>query len=345
MKIAFFEAKDYDVKYFSQYNNNRHEITFFEEALTVQTIQKVQGFDAISTFHNTDGNEELFENLHKLGVKFWLQRSMGYGNVNIKAANKFGIKVFRVLSYAPESVAEMALALLMGLNRHLVKTTKAVKQYNFSTNGLLALSISGSTIGVIGAGKIGQSFIKVVKAMGAKVLVSDPMLEEQSPQLSNQLGFEFVSLNQLMSQSHFIIVCAGLNASSKHILNQESLSLAKNSAFVVNIGRGELVDTKAMLKTLKNKQIAGFATDVLEGEEGRFYEDLSAYKQTLEQEDSTWKELIQMDNVLITPHYGFLTTLALSQITQATLNNADAAQQGDFTYALEVLENGKVKNG
>ncbi|WP_391591991.1 2-hydroxyacid dehydrogenase [[Mycoplasma] cavipharyngis] len=345
MKIAFFDAKDYDREYFDKFNNDRHQITYFKENLTLDTINKVQGFDAVCVFVNTYGNQEILETLHKMGIKFWLQRSMGYNKVDLAKANELGIEVFRIFNYSAESVAEMAVLMLMTLNRNLLQAQKRISNYNFSINGLQGLCVNSSTVGVIGGGKIGQAFIRIIRGMGAKILVYDPYAQEHFPDLAQKMGFEFVSLNQLFKDSDFISLHAPLLASTRHIINKEAIEMMKESVIIVNTARGELIDTTAILEGLKTKKIRGLATDVLEREEGRFYEDCSSIKEQIQQKDPQWKELIEMDNVLITSHQAYLTDLALSQIAKITLDNADAAQRGDFTNSLKLMKDGTVKNG
>lgn len=119
----------------------------------------------------------------------------------------------------------------------------------------------------------------------------------------------------------------------------------KKGVIIVNTARGEIIEIKAALKGLNSGKIRGLATDVLEREEGRFYEDVSSRIEDLKQIDPEWKELIEKENVLITSHQAFLTDLALTQIAKVTLDNADAAQKGDFTNALVVMQNGKIQNG
>ncbi|UUM20026.1 MULTISPECIES: NAD(P)-dependent oxidoreductase [unclassified Mycoplasma] len=345
MKIAFFDAKGKRNQYLDQFNNNQHEFIYFKENLTLDNIDKVKGFDAIGGSVNTRFNKEVLEQLHKNGVKFLLQRSMGYDNVDLATANKLGIEVFRVPNYSAESVAEMAVLMLLALNRNLLIANKRVSNYDFTINGLLGSCVHNSTVGVIGSGRIGQAFIKIIKAIGARILVFDEPLQASNPELAQKLGFEFVTFDQMLSQSDFISLHAPLLPSTKHIINAQSINKMKDGVIIINTARGEMIDTSAVLAGLKSGKIKGLACDVLEREQGRFFLDRSADKAELEKLDPEWKELIQMDNVLITPHYAYLTDVALSQIAKITLDNANAAQRGDFTNALKLMPDGKVHNG
>ncbi|QIW62641.1 2-hydroxyacid dehydrogenase [Mycoplasmopsis gallinacea] len=345
MKIAFFDAKEYDKKYFDKYNNGRHEITYFKENLNLNTVKKAEGFDAVCGFVNTYGDKVILEVLAKMGIKVWLQRSMGYNKVDIRKANELGIEVFRIFNYSAESVAEFAASLMMTLNRNIIIANDRVRDYNFSLDGLDGLCINNSTIGVVGAGKIGQCFIKIAKGFGAKVLVFDSYAAEKFPNLANELGFEFTSITELLKQSDFVSIHAPLLSSTRYLIDEEAVKVMKKGAVIVNTARGELLDIKAVLKGLKDGKLRGLATDVLEREEGRFYEDVSDRKNDLMKLDPEWKELIELPNVIITSHQAFLTDLALTQIAKATLDNADNAQKGNFEHALRIMDNGRIKNG
>ncbi|QKT05554.1 2-hydroxyacid dehydrogenase [Mycoplasma sp. OR1901] len=345
MKIAFFDAKDYDIKYFDKYNNNRHEITYFKENLNLNTVSLAKGYDAICGFVNTYGDKVILEVLSKLGVKYWLQRSMGYNKVDIKKANELGIKVFRIFNYSAESVGEFAFATMSALNRNLLLANQRVEKFNFSLNSLDGKCIANSTVGVIGSGKIGQTFIRIARATGARVLVFDAFAEENFPDLADKMGFEWASLSGLLSQSDFISIHCPLFNSTRHLIDEAAVEKMKDGVIIVNTARGELLHIPAVLKGLKSGKIKGLASDVLEREEGRFYEDVSSRIDELKELDPEWKELIELPNTLITSHQAFLTDLALTQIAKVTLDNADAAEKGDFENSLVIMDNGKIKNG
>lgn len=345
MKIAFFDAKEYDKKYFDLINKNRHEIVYFEENLNINNVSKTKGFDAVCGFVNTYGDKYILKLLAQNNVKIWLQRSMGYNKIDLSTAEELGIHVFRVPNYSAESVAEFAFALLMSLNRNVIKATNRVKQYNFSLNQLDGKAIYGSTIGVIGAGKIGQCFIKIAKGMGANVIVFDTFCEANNPKLADELGFKFATFTQLIKQSDFISLHAPLLPSTKYLIDKDAIDLMKKGVVIINTARGELIDISAALYGLENGTIRGLGCDVLEREEGRFYNDISSQIKEYKKLDSEWFQLIENENVIVTSHQAFLTDTALMQIAKITLDNADLAAKGDFEKALKILNNGKVLNG
>lgn len=345
MKIAFFDAKEYDIKYFDAVNKNKHEIVYFKENLSIDNAHLTEGFDAVCGFVNTYGDKFVLDILAKCGVKVWLQRSMGYNKINLAYAAKLGINVFRVPNYSAESVAEFAACTMMALNRNLLLSQSRVKGFNFSLNGLDGKVVYGSTVAVIGAGKIGQCFIRIMKGMGAKVLVFDTYSQEHFPKLAQDLGFEYVSFKKAIKNADFISLHAPLLPSTKYLIDEDAIRMMKPGTILVNTARGELIELESIINGLKSGQLGGLATDVLEREEGRFYEDVSCFANDLKIADPQWEQLLKMPNVIITSHQAFLTNVALEQIAKITLANADMAEEKDFSKALILMENGRVKNG
>ena len=345
MKIAIFDAKEYDREYFDRENKGRHEITYFEENLSESNLDLSKGFDAVCGFVNTPADSTILKGLKERGVTTWLQRSMGYNRVDLKTAKEIGLNAFRVPNYSAESVSEHAVSLLMSVNRRLTAANNRTTKYDFTLNGLQGKAIFGSTVGVVGSGKIGQGFIKAMKGMGANVIVFDEFAEKNFPQTATNLGFEWVTFDKMLAESDFISIHAPLLPSTKHMFNKEAFGKMKDGAILINAARGPLVDTTAMLEALKSGKLAGVGLDVLEREEGRFFFDRTADAATLKSEDKEWAELLAMENVLITAHQAFFTTIALTQIAQITLGNADDAQKGDLSKSLQLQEDGKVLNG
>ncbi len=345
MKIIFFDAKEYDKKYFDKENNGRHEITYIEENLTLENVDKAKGFDAVCGFVNTKGNAEILTKLKENGVKVWLQRSMGYNEIDLAKANELGIHVFRVPNYSAESVAEHAVALLMTVNRHFIKTYKRTSTANFTLNGLEGNQIFGSVVGVIGSGKIGQAFIKIMKGFGANIIVYDEFAQKNFPDTATKLGFKWVTKDELLSQSDFISLHAPLLPSTFHMIDSDAIAKMKDGVILVNAARGALVDIKALVQGLKSGKIARVGLDVLEDEDDKFFFDRSSDLEKIKAENKEWKHLLEANNVLITSHQAFFTKTALTQIATITLDNADKAEKGDFSTELILQEDGKVLNG
>ena len=342
MKIAIFDTKNYDKKTFRHFNKN-HVVDFFKIELKPHTAERVKGYDAICAFVNSDGSKETLTKLKKIGIKYWFQRSAGYDNIDLKTAKKLGIRVFRVPAYSPEAVAEHAMTLLMALNRNIHLASNRTKIGNFSLSGLQGETLINSTIGIMGAGRIGQCFIKICKGLGSKVIVYDDYVKNSSPNLAKDLGFKFVDKTTLFKNSDYISLHMPLFPSTKYIINKDAIKDMKKNVLIINTSRGALINTEDLIWGLDNGYIRGAGLDVYENETGWFFID----HQDDIIKDKILSRLMMHRNVILTSHQAFFTNLALNQIANSVLDTANLLEQGKTNIKTELLiqDDGIVING
>jgi D-lactate dehydrogenase len=325
MNIAFFSSRPYDEEYFLKANKNfSYNLKFFEVKLNEESASLAKRCQAVCLFVNDHADEKTLTILAELGIKLIVLRCAGYNNINLDAAKKLNIKIFRVSSYSPHAVAEHAVALMLTLNRKTHRAHMRVREGNFSLHGLIGFDFFEKTVGVVGTGKIGIVFAKIMLGFGCKVIASDPF---PSKDLIS-LGVTYVSKEELFSKSDIISLHLPLTKDSTHFINEDSIKLLKPTVMLVNTGRGALMDTKAVVSALKNKKIGSLALDVYEEEENFFFYDHSDEMIN----DDVLARLMTFPNVIITSHQAFLTTEALNNIALTTLNN------------LSDFENGKSNN-
>lgn len=314
MKIAFFDTKPYDKELFDKYNSDYNfEFKYFETKLNEETAPLAKDYDVVCVFVNDDVNSNTIDILVENGVKLIALRCAGYNNVDINYANG-KIPVVRVPEYSPYAVAEHACALLLGLNRKIYKAYQRTKKYNFSLDGLLGFDINGKTVGVIGTGKIGKIFIKIMKGFGANIIAYDVYPDNN---YANKMEYSYVSLEELFKNSDIISLHCPLTAETEHIINKHSIELMKNGVYIINTSRGKLIDTTELIEMLQTGKITGLGLDVYEEEEDFFLNDLSnSYMR-----DEDLSVLLTMPNVLITSHQAFFTAEALDKITKDTFKN------------------------
>lgn len=341
MKIAFFDTKQYDETTFKKVLPKEVTIEWIKSGLSEDTVHKAKGYDAICIFVNCDASAPILEKLAAGGVKYIFQRSAGYNNIDLKKATQLGIKVFRVPAYSPEGVAEFAMTLLTAINRNIHIAHMRTSHKNFALEGLQGETISGMTIGVLGAGKIGQCFIKIANGFGARVIVFDEYASKNFPQTAKDLNFEYVDKQTFFKESDFISIHAPLTPDTTHIINKDTLALMKESAIIVNTARGALINTSDLLDALDHGKIRGAGLDVYENEEGVFFFDRSNDLIP----DPLLNRLRAHRNVILTSHQAFFTNLALRQIAETTVHNIKDASANNFANALEILPDGKIKNG
>jgi D-lactate dehydrogenase len=311
MRIAFFSALSFEQTWFEPYQGHHH-ITYITESLTPENARRAEGHTAVCAFTNDDLSQPTLTLLKELGVGVVGMRCAGLDNVDQLAMRDLGMTLLHIPGYAPSSVAEMSVALLMALARHLPEASQRVRAGNFSLDGLMGTSLHGKTVGVIGTGHIGRAFTQIMQGFGCHVLAYD--IRPNRKLLD--MGVRYVSFAELLRQSDIVSLHCPLNPLTEHLINDRALLLMKAGALLINTGRGRLVDTAAVLDALDNEQLGGYAADVYEWERPYFHYDFSDKPIT----DALLNRLRTHPGVLLTAHQGFLTKEAMQQIARGLLN-------------------------
>jgi D-lactate dehydrogenase len=248
-------------------------------------------------------------------------RSAGFNHVDLPEAAALGMRVVRVPEYSPYAVAELAVALILSLNRKIHRAYQRVRDANFSLEGLVGFDLHGKTFGVIGTGKIGAVAARIMHGFGCRLLGYDVQRNEE---LARTTGLQYVEFDELYAASDIISLHVPLLPSTRHLINTHAIALMKPTVMLINTGRGALVDTRALIEALKHGRVGAAGLDVYEEEEGVYFQDLS--DQVLR--DDVLARLLTFPNVLVTAHQGFLTREALANIAETTLASLDAFERG-----------------
>lgn len=325
MRVAFFDTHKFEREAFNKalVEFRSIEINYLEPRLTEQTVELAKGCDAVCAFVNDCLTSKTLLKLKELGIKTIALRSAGFNHVDINAARELGFSVMRVPEYSPYAVAEHAVALLMSLNRKLHRALPRVRELNFSLEGLVGFDLHGKAVGVIGVGRIGAAFARIMNGFGCKILAFD---QKPNEQLSKEINLKYVHLYELLKDSDIISLHLPLTPETRHILDCAAFSKLKKNVIIVNTGRGALIDTKALIAALKQQTIGGACLDVYEVEEGVFFNDLSESGIN----DDLLARLLTFPNVIMTSHQAFLTCEALHNIAEQTLKNLDASSRGQI---------------
>jgi D-lactate dehydrogenase len=322
MKIAFFGSRDYDREHFGRANETHgHEIAFLEARLTLETAVLADGFPAVCAFVNDRLDRPVLEVLAANGTRLAALRSAGFNHVDLGAARELGITVARVPAYSPHSVAEHAVALILTLNRKTHRAYARVREGNFSLSGLVGFDLYGRTVGVVGTGKIGVAFLRIMAGFGCRLLATDPFPSEDP----ERLGARYVPLETLLPESDIVSLHCPLTPDTHHLLDDRRIGMMKPGAMLINTGRGALVETRAVIAGLKSGHIGHLGLDVYEEEEALFFEDRS---QAVIQDD-VFMRLLTFPNVVVTAHQGFFTHEALANIADTTLANVTSFEGGE----------------
>jgi D-specific alpha-keto acid dehydrogenase len=281
--------------------------TVTEQALSGATIALASGNRCISVGHKTHISGSILLALGQAGVKYVSTRSVGYNHIDMKCAESLGISVENV-AYSPDSVADYTLMLMLMAVRNAKSSISRAQVHDYRLNDVRGRELRDLTVGVIGTGHIGLAVMDRLRGFGCRVLAHD-----RCPKAS----FDYVSLNELLQQSDVVTLHTSLNADTHHLLNRQRIEGMRPGAFIVNTGRGSLLDTEALLQALESGRLGGAALDVLEGEEEVFYSD-HCQKPIANQ---LLLRLELLPNVVITPHTAYYTDHALTDTVENTLIN------------------------
>lgn len=321
MRVAVFSTKPYDRQFLTQANEGHgHELVFFESRLGVATAPLAGGCQAVCAFVNDDLSRPVLEALAAGGTRLIALRSAGFNHVDLEAADRLGLTVARVPAYSPHAVAEHAVALILTLNRKTNRAHNRVREGNFSLEGLLGFDLHGKTVGVVGTGKIGRVFARIMWGFGCRVIASDPYPSEEARQWA-----DYVELDTLLAQSDVIALHLPLTPDTYHLIDRAAVSKMRRGVMLINTSRGALVDTQAVIDGLKSGQIGYLGLDVYEEEEELFFQDLS--DQVIQ--DDVLMRLLTFPNVVITGHQAFFTREAMTNIAEATVGNLTAFARGE----------------
>lgn len=317
MKAVAYSIKPFEKEFLAKANQKKHDITLISNPLNLDTAAYAAGKDAVIVFTNDDVSAKVVDRLASLGIKYIVTRSVGIDHIDKETASRYKIKLANVPSYSPQAIAEHAVAMAFALNRRLVKADKNAHQFDFRNDELIGFNFSGKTVGVIGLGQTGRSVATIFNSLGCTVIGFD---EYASTGLH---GVKQVSLNELLQTSDIISLHIPLTDDTRHFICKETLAKMKPGVMLINSARGALVKTVDVLAALESGRIGYLGLDVYEYEKGLFFEN---HKHDLIH-DPLLQQLLNKDNVLVTPHQAYLTREALQEIADQTIRNLDMWQQ------------------
>ncbi|MCA9777075.1 MAG: 2-hydroxyacid dehydrogenase [Candidatus Eremiobacteraeota bacterium] len=317
MKVACFSSQPYDRQFLFEHSESTDlQWKFFESKLSSHTLGLAEGHQAVCCFVNDELDRHCLAGLVERGVRIVALRCAGFNNVDLKACAELGVKVARVPAYSPHAVAEHTVALLLCLNRKLHKSYNRVREGNFALHGLLGFDLHGKTVGVVGTGKIGSVVVDILKGFGCQVLAYDPFPSRQD--------IQYVELAELLKRSRVVSLHSPLTPETHHLIDANALAQMQPGTLLVNTSRGGLVDTSAVIDSLKHGHLGGLAIDVYEEEGDLFFHDLSG--QVIQ--DDVFARLLTFPNVVISGHQAFFTREALTAISETTVQNLLALFSG-----------------
>lgn len=284
-----------------------------EQALTATTASAAEGCDIVLTGVSDDVGAPVLRTLAAGGTRFIAHRATGHDNIDCAAARELGLGVARVARYSPYSVAEFAWALALAVSRRLVRASTRARVFDFRLDGLLGREFHGRTVGIVGTGRIGTAFARIAHGFGMRLLGHDPV---ENPDC-RALGLSYVSRERLFAEADLLSLHAPLLPETRHTVGARELARIRDDAILLNTGRGGLIDTEALVDTLRAGRLGGVGLDVYEREAGLFHFDRSDEVLT----DDTLARLVTFPHVVVASHQAYFTREAVAQLVAATVDN------------------------
>lgn len=308
MKAIGYSIKRFEEELLDKENSGIHQIDYLEDSLSLGNSDTAAGYDAAIVFTNDDLSAPVIKRLAGLGVRFVVTRSVGIDHIDLAAARKYSIEVRNIPAYSSHAIAEHAVALAAGLARKLVLSFNNCRDFDFSIGEHMGFTFYGKTVGLIGLGNIGAAAAPIFLGMGCRVLGYDPAV-------SRIAGVEQSGLDELLGQSDIISLHVPLNSANRHMIDESAIRKMKKGVMLINTSRGGVVKTADVLNALVSGKIGYLGLDVYEFEKPIFFQNhrLSTHK------DPMLLMLLNLPNVLITPHQAFLTQEAVTEIASCVI--------------------------
>jgi len=335
MQIVFFGVNQEEENILTELLDGAGSLVFNRETLRRENAHKAHDAQIVSMFVGAEANSKVIDLMPN--VKFLVTRSTGYDHIDVAHAKKKGIKVANVPAYGSRTVAEFTFALMLMLARKVHEANHNLREeMNFDIAELRGFDLYGKTLGVVGLGKIGQNVVKIARGFGMPVIGCDKYPDQN---FLKEYHFSCVALPTLLKQADIVTLHVPHVKETYHLINSENISLMKDGAYLINTARGEIVETDALVKALQSKKLAGAGLDVLEGEQALKEEiELVTNQKKWHGDFRTLLEnhiLIELPNVVVTPHIAFYTKEAERRILETTAENIRAFVDGKFQNIIE----------
>ncbi len=326
MKLAIFEAENWEQDLYKRLKDT-NDVLFREEALNESNARQYADAEIVSTFIYSELGEDVLKQLPSL--KLIATRSTGFDHIAMSYCKAHGILVSNVPAYGSCTVAEHVFGLILTISHHLTEAIDRTRKGDFSLRGLKGFDLHGKTLGVIGAGHIGQCVIRIAKGFDMEVIAFDARPVED---LARALGFTYLALDNLLKESDIITLHVPSNEKTKNLVSHEQFRLMKNGAVLINTSRGPTVNVQALVEALSTGKLSAAGLDVLSDEP--VIREEAELVRTIFQRDHDLQTLLadhvllRMRNVYITPHSAFYTQEALLDILNTTVENIHAFIRG-----------------
>ena len=317
-KIICFGCREYETPYFEKLGKQYgYELILRPEYLNDDNYELALGYPIVMVRGGCHVGYDNMGKLAKAGLKYYLTRTAGYNHVDIQACKDFGVETAYVPGYSPNAISELAVTLAMMLLRNAAYSTYEAKNGRFKvTNTMFSREVRGCTVGIVGCGRIGCTTAELFKGLGAKVIGFDVFVSDRAKALMDMKPIEDV-----LKESDIVVIhMAYAKGKNDDFINAERIAMMKPNAILVNVARGEVLDTEAAVAAIKENRLAGLGLDVIRGEGTLFNKEFDPEHMP----NPLHQDLIDLyPKILVTPHIGSATDLALVDMIEVSLQNMD----------------------
>lgn len=325
MKTVIFDLEDWERAAVERLRKH-HELVLLSEPLTEKNAAEHSDAEIVSGFIYSRFSEPVLEQMPSL--RLIATRSTGFDHIPLDLCQRRGITVCNVPTYGSNTVAEHVFALLLTISHRMEEAVDRTRKGDFSPKGLQGFDLMDKTIGIIGTGDIGLEAIRIANGFGMQVLAYDIRADEG---LARERHFRYVSMDDLLEQSDIISVHVPANDKTRHLISADEFRKMKDGVVLINTSRGEIVETRALVRALAEQKVAAAGLDVLP-EEPVIREEAELLRSVYEEKHDLNSllanhVLVHMRNVIVTPHSAFNTREAVSRILETTIENIEAFAQ------------------
>jgi D-lactate dehydrogenase len=332
-KILVFDFKASEKSFFEKKQFEDFEISFFEFPLNDSTIKQIpqshiDGAEIVSIFISSALTKAVLNNFKSL--KLVSTRATGYNNVDLDECKNREIAVVNVAKYGETTVAQYTFGLLVAMVRKIIPAVIDMKNGSNNAPIYVGRDLNAITLGVLGTGSIGAAFCKIAHGADMKILAYD---FKPNPELAENYGVEYVDKETLLKNSDVVSLHVPYNQANHHFISKKELEMMRTGSYLLNTSRGELLDTKELYQALADKKLAGAALDVGECESFSF--DMLNFMEKIPNTSAdclaralVTQRLIELPNVILTPHIAYNTQEAIETILESTFKNIDDFYNG-----------------
>lgn len=290
------------------------EVEVHEEHLSMDSVHLAKGFDAVSIVGVCQANREILKELSSYGIHALSTRTIGYNQIDLQAANEYGIKVANV-AYSPDSVADFTVMLMLALTRRFAHMLERSRCMDYSLHGIQGKEMHNLTIGIIGLGRIGSCVARDLKGFGCKI-----QAYTESPREDQKDLVDFVDFDTLIRTSDIITLHMPLTDSNRYMINADVIQKMKHGVLIINTSRGEIIDTNALIEGIESGIVGGAGIDSFEGEQEVIHIDHNY--NVIKNRDLLI--LKAYPNVIVTPHAAFYTDQVSYDMVHCSLESLKA---------------------